>query len=161
MPVTCKNGHKFVVSWNKYQSCQSGCPICQINKVEKEIHEFVISLGVTAERRTKAIINPLEIDIYAPERKVGIEHCGQWWHSEAILNEDPRYTLLLPEKLKEEFRRMKYQHVEKLRACQEKGVRLLTIFGDEWKYKKDIVESIMANALGANKNRIYARNCNI
>jgi GNAT superfamily N-acetyltransferase len=45
--------------------------------------------------------------------------------------------------------------------CLEKGVRLITIFEDEWKHKPNQCKSILLSNLGKYNQKIYARNCQI
>lgn len=49
--------------------------------------------------------------------------------------------------------------MEKTEACQEKGIRLIHIFEDEWYNKRNIVESIILSACGIYKEKIFARKC--
>lgn len=80
-----------------------------------------------------------EIDIYLPKLKFGIEYCGVFWHSDKFLD--------------------KNYHKEKFDIAQRNGIRLVTIFEDEWKYKAEIVENKIRHILGnQSSNKIYARN---
>lgn len=51
----------------------------------------------------------------------------------------------------------KFYHVDKMKACSEKGVRLIQIWDDEWYHKEDIVKSLLSNVLGMPQRKIYAR----
>ena len=43
--------------------------------------------------------------------------------------------------------------------CKDKGIQLITIWEDEWRDKRDIVESMISHKLGASHSpRVYARN---
>lgn len=94
-------------------------------------------------RRDKSVINPLEIDIYLPDLKLGIEFNGTYWHST-------------------EFKDKNY-HRNKSVIALNNGVRLIHIFEYEWEdelTKKKIlylIKSLISNE----NNRIYARNCKI
>jgi hypothetical protein len=44
--------------------------------------------------------------------------------------------------------------------CDNKGIRLIHIFEDEWLYKKDIVKSRLSSIFGYS-NRLYARKCSL
>lgn len=112
------------------------------SKAELEILDFINRIydgQVISGDRTQ--IYPNELDIFVPMRKLAIEYCGLYWHSD---------------KQKE-----KNYHLKKFNACQEKGIKLLTIFEDEWKFKKDIVKHRILNALGINDSSIYARKCEV
>ena len=82
-----------------------------------------------------------ELDIYIPEKNLAIEFNGIYWHSE-------------------EYRDKNY-HYDKYKLCQDNGIKLLTIWEDDWNNKKDIVKSIVLNALNKTPSKIYARKCKI
>jgi hypothetical protein len=46
-------------------------------------------------------------------------------------------------------------------SCAEAGIRLITIFEDEWVNRRDVVESRIKNALGMSERRIFARKCKV
>lgn len=111
---------------------------------EKQVLDFVKSLLPNTEihSNTRKTIPPYELDIYIPSYNLAIEYCGLYWHSD---------------KFKEN-----YYHRNKLRLCQQKGIRLLTIFEDEWINKQLIVQSKIRNLLHQdNQQRVYARNTSI
>lgn len=106
-----------------------------------EIHRYVQSIGFTPVS-TRTVIAPLEIDIYIEEKKFGIEYDSLWWHCEGSGSSYDR-------------------HSKKTAYCNEKGIRLLHIFGDEWDDKNDIVKSMISARLGLSQNRVGARQCSI
>ncbi|NDB85961.1 MAG: tandem-95 repeat protein, partial [Alphaproteobacteria bacterium] len=65
-----------------------------------------------ARQSDKKIIAPYELDIVIPSKKLAIEYCGLFWHSE-YNRPDPNY------------------HANKLKLCGQQGYRLITIFEDE------------------------------
>ena len=92
----------------------------------------------------RKIINPLELDIYIPNKNIAFEYDGLYYHSEQI-NPD------------------KFYHVNKTNICKDKGIRLIHIFEDEWIYNRDIVEERIKYILNVKKDvkKIYARKCEI
>lgn len=72
-----------------------------------------------------------------PELKLGIEYNGLLWHSSKVLDNP-------------------LKDAERYRVARDQGVRLLTIFEDEWLYKKDAVKRTLMSAVGALPT-IYAR----
>ena len=113
---------------------------CNKSKGELEVKKLINSLGVECiSTKRKHNDKRFEIDCYAPQYKIGIEYCGEWWHSEN--NGTPK----------------KY-HQEKMLWCREQGIDLLTIFEHEWLYKKPIIESIIRHKFGKTENRVFARN---
>lgn len=125
------------------------CPGCFPRKIfksqgEQELFDFISSIDSTAVNNFRAHYHEKEIDVYLPEKNIGFEYNGLYWHSESVLeynNKDPK------------------SDYEKYKHFLDKGIRLYQIFEDEWKNKKDIVKSRIKNILGATSNKIYARNC--
>ena len=113
------------------------------SKGEKEVAAFIKSIykGKVIEN-DRNLIAPKELDIYIPEKNFAVEYNGLYWHSEA----GDCYS---------------DYHLEKTEKCNEKGVRLLHIYDNEWRDKKEIVQSMIASALGVYKRKIYARNCEL
>lgn len=126
-------------------------PICKVcypgdirykSDQELEILEYIKSIYsdhiISGERR---LISPYEIDIYIPQLQIGIEYCGLYWHSEKSGNKSWNY------------------HARKHNAAGAKNVRLITIFSDEWIYRKDVVKQYLKVLLKLESNSIYARKC--
>lgn len=116
----------------------SGCPTCSTtgpSKAEREILSWVENLGIKCVANSKAIIGPLELDIYIPSRNIAIEYNGAYWHS---------------------FHDKQY-HLIKTQRCEELGIRLIHI----WEHERDnlIMRSIIANAVGVSDVTIGARQC--
>ena len=105
---------------------------------EKQICEFLEN-NVAIEKNNRNILNGEELDIYIPSKKLAIEFNGLYWHSD--LFKDKNY------------------HLNKTLACEEKEIRLIHIFEDEWTNKKEICKSIINSALGIYEQKIFARKC--
>jgi DNA-directed RNA polymerase subunit RPC12/RpoP len=140
----CPNNHEYEVSWSNWISRGSRCTKCSLSGTsiqENDLFAFVFSICGDAIRFDRKIINPYELDIVIPSKKVAIEYCGLYWHSE-IMGKDRDY------------------HVNKRKMCEDSGYLLITIFEDELINKRDIVfsrlKSILDNSL---LNKIYARKC--
>lgn len=111
---------------------------------EKEVVQFLESIYKgPILTNVKNIIYPYELDIFVPDKNFAIEYCGLYWHSEFSGGKN------------------KYYHFEKYLKCKEKGIKLLTIFSDEWVNKKEIVKNIILNNLIDNRERIFARKTEI
>ena len=124
-----------------------GCPVCGhiISNCESEIFEFVKSLvGEDKVRHNvKYVINPLELDIFVPDKNIAIEYNGLRWHSE-------------------EFQKDKNYHLNKLNECNEKGIRLIQIFEDEYVNHKEIVLGKIKHLMKMDKlPKIMARKCSV
>lgn len=113
------------------------------SREEKEVLDFVKSIysGEVIEN-DRSIISPYELDIYIPEKKVAIEFDGIYWHSDA--NE-----------IGADY------HSMKTRMCEEKSIRLIHVFENEWNLKQEIVKDRLINILGMCQDRIYARKCTV
>lgn len=121
-------------------------PVCfecnpKESKGQLELFEFIKQIAPNALLSNRKVISPLELDIYVPSAKLGIEYDGLYWHSE--LHRNQNYLSA------------------KVRACDKAGVKFMSIFSDEWRDKKHIVESMILHRLNAVQARIGARECSI
>ena len=127
----------------------SPCTLCcefkpgqTTSAAETEIFNLISSFGVRCEQGNRKIIYPKELDIWLPDLNIAIEYCGLYWHSEQkILDSD--------------------YHLSKLNSCQELGIRLITIFEDEWINKRDIVISRLKYIVKRQTEMLYARKCKV
>lgn len=143
-PWNCKQCGKDFIS-----SCDNGSvPICNHCEPKGTIHEIVYkqlldNLGVDYRFRYRELPSGKEIDVFVPDKMLGLEVCGLYWHSTA------------------NFRYAKPNHVSKTNECDDHGIKLLTIFDDEMynPIKKRIVLNKIKSNLGKVTRKIYARNC--
>lgn len=106
-----------------------GCPNCAdvgTSKAQKEILEFVKSLGVSAVDRHR-LGNGKEVDILLPDCNIAIEYNGLYWHSEEFIPKD--------------------YHFCKRQYCEENGLQLIQIFEDEWVHKRHAVEAYILRTI--------------
>lgn len=106
---------------------------------EIEIGIFLDSLNINFEKRNRSILDGLELDYFLPEYNLAIECNGLYWHNEL-------------------FKSKKY-HINKTIKCRSKSIDLLHIWEDDWKYKKDIIKSIIKNKLNITDDKIWSRKC--
>lgn len=141
--VICPKHGAFWAVPNNHIANHSGCPKCAspISKWEQDVADTIASLGVQVEQSNRGILHGHEIDIFLPQYNIGIECDGLRWHNEQY--------------------RDKNYHLDKTNECNERGVRLIHIFEDEWCFKKDIWVSMLKNMLHLTENKIYARKCKI
>lgn len=59
----------------------------------------------------RTTIHPLELDIVSHKKKIAIEYCGSYWHSD--IHKPSNY------------------HINKLELCESKGYRLITVFDSD------------------------------
>ena len=140
----CDNGH---YSHRRLDALKHGgrCKYCNISSSvgEKEVQDFIYDLVEgQCEFNDKRIIYPYELDIIVHHKRLAIEYCGVYWHSETN-------------------KRYENYHLNKLNMCNEQGYDLITIFEDEWENKKDIVKERLKHKLGISKSKIGARKCEV
>lgn len=136
--VECKTQLRRSLHVLRYSS---RCPACAgtDSKPQLEIYEFVRTLSPDAILSDRRVIAPMELDVLVPSKQFAIEHNGLYHHSEIF--KDRNY------------------HLRKLAACQTKNVSLLNVYGDDWHFRRPIVESMIRHRLGVTPNRVVARNC--
>lgn len=118
------------------------------SKAEKEIQEFIESFGLKTEKYivgNNHEIKRFEIDIYIPEKKIGIEYNGIYYHSKNGKNTKSS---------------IKY-HYNKSKNALLNGIELIHIWEDQWMNQKDLIKSILCARLGVlnTNDKIYARQC--
>lgn len=108
---------------------------------EDEIAKFLDQHNITYQRNNRKLIAPQEID-FLIEGQLAIEFNGLYWHSE-IAGEKHRLY-----------------HQQKMKACADKNVTLITIWDDEWSERTQICQSVILNLLNKNQ-KIPARKCTL
>lgn len=121
-------------------------PVCfhcrpKDSKAQLEIFDFVKSHTQDAILSDRNIIAPKELDIWVPSRRLAIEYNGLYYHSEKFLDES--------------------YHQQKLDVCKANSVTLLSIYEDEWRDKRDIVEGMILHRLGKPSRTLNARSLKI
>ena len=136
--------------FNTYINANMKCSICNpteikyISKEEQEVFDFISSLDSKCYQSDRSIINPYEIDIIIPDKKIGVEYCGLYWHSEISSGRGKNY------------------HKNKLIKMKEKGYKLITIFSDEWIKNKENIKKHLSYIIGTtNIEKINARSCEV
>lgn len=114
------------------------------SKKENEIFEFIKKRNLTIEHGNRNILNGKELDIFLPSKQIAIEYNGLRWHSE-------------------EFGRNKWYHLNKTLECNNKGIKLIQIFEDEYVEHKDVVLNKISHILGIQQYlpKIMGRKCRI
>ena len=125
-----------------------GCPSCNntFSIGEMEIYQYLCEIlgKENVVLHDRSILNGKEIDIYIPNKNIGIEYNGLYWHSE-LNGKD------------------KWYHVNKLNECNDKGIRLIQIFEDEYVYNKELVLRKIEHILNIERlcPKIMGRKCTI
>jgi len=147
--VIAHNDHNFEINSNllcsrlglEKEICTVCNPINSKSSIHLEISEFLKSIDVSFSENNRVQIKPLEIDFYLSEYNLGIELNGLFWHSDVYKNDN--------------------YHLNKTIIANNKNIKLLHIFEDEWINNKLIIMSMIKNKVGLIKNKIYARKCYI
>ena len=143
--ITCKTHGDFWQTPHVHLEGH-GCPKCgNISSVyETEIADYIRGMGEIVKERDKEVLKPREIDIFLPLKNIAFEYDGLIWHSE-------------------KFGKNKNYHLKKTIECQNKGIKLIHIFEDEYLEHKEIVLNKLSHILGNDvyKKKIYARKCTV
>lgn len=104
---------------------------------EMALHDFCKEIAPDDDwqHTNRSLINPFELDIVNHTKRIAIEYCGIYWHSETFMGRGRSY------------------HSDKRKRCEEKGYKLFTVFESDDMQK---VYSLIKTAVGKNQ-RIYAR----
>ena len=151
--LKCKKGHIYKQLVSNHISLQTGkrrsiCPVCSSHrsKTELEIEEYIQFLGFNTEHKKWTVSkNPrryLETDIYIPEKNIGIEYNGSYFHK------------TLP---KDKYSRERMYHQNKYFDCQQLGIRLISIFEPDWRDRKEKIKQYFKDLLLPVQTKIYAR----
>ena len=149
-PFRCKKCDEKFYDWlnnNQIPSCPTCFPVkTGQSKAETELYNFIDSfLECEIIRNDQSVLGGRkELDIYIPKKNVAIEFNGIYWHSEKSGGKHKNY------------------HLEKTLLCEDRGVKLIHIFENEWVLKQDIVKNRLRHILGNSKlDTLYARNCRV
>ena len=135
--LECEKGHE----WSPFAYAIGGCPRCAqsalVSKQEQSLVDFVCSLIGKSRVRTSVrdVIHPKELDIYVPSRGVAVEFNGTYWHSE-------------------ENGKHRDYHFDKWLSCKDKGVTLISVWEDDWLYRRSVVENVLKSILLPNEHSL-------
>jgi len=121
------------------------CPSCDASgsKAQSELLSWIESLGYVAKSNVVGIVGGRQqIDIFVPEKMLGIEYNGLYWHSE-------------------QAGRDSFYHARKTARCTALGIRLMHVFEDDWRDRRPIVESLIRHRLGLTPRKVSARECEL
>ena len=144
--IRCKCGEDYTIPSEtfKYRLRTFGgtCSDCLgIQRGQSLAEKEVAALLPGSKTNILGVIPPYELDIFSEEHNLAVEYCGIYWHSEKAGKD-------------------KHYHRRKLDLCRAQGIRLITIFEDEWINNPSLVASMLNNAKGSSR-RIHARQCTV
>lgn len=137
--IMCNKNHVYTTKFRQVFYYGQLCPQCGVSSLEKSVLDFMESLNIKPIIHDRQTIKPFELDIRIDN--LAVEMAGLYWHSSLL--KDKSY------------------HVKKLKACAANNIRLLTIYQDEWDFKKPIIKSILKHHLNLITKKISARKCQI
>jgi hypothetical protein len=109
------------------------------SSLELDLMNWLSSHGIKFEHKSR-ILKDIEIDIFIPDKNIGIEINGLYWHSE-------------------EYKDKNY-HLNKTSRAAKLGIHLIHIFEDQILERNDQVKNFILSKV-KDSNRIYARDCEI
>lgn len=115
-----------------------GCPTCNPQGVSY-LELLLISHFPEASHRDKSL--GLELDLFWPNQRLGVELNGSYYHSTKF--KDPDY------------------HLNKTLRCRDAKVQLLHFWGNEVLDKTDLVVWMIKSRLGQASIRVGARKCQV
>lgn len=106
---------------------------------QRSVFEFVRDIlgKKSVLYNNKKAIKPKELDIYIPTKNIGIEYNGLYWHTEKYVG--------------------KNSHYEKMKLANQNGIKLISIFADEWQEKEKQVKNFLKSVLGVSERIVGAR----
>lgn len=110
------------------------------SSVEKKVCEWLDSIGVEYKKNDRTILRPKEIDVWIPEKNLGIEVNGVYWHSDKFAH--------------------RKQHLEKTEAVESVGGQLLHFWDLEIENRFEIIQSMVLSKLGLT-DRLFARDLKV
>ncbi len=135
--------YQFYYRLNSNLSICTNCyPISDNSSIKQiEIFNFINeNYNGCIIQNDRTIVSPYEIDVYLPDLNIGFEFNGIFWHSDKF--KDDNY------------------HYKKNKMAIDNGIKLYTIWEDDWNIKRDICKSFILNKLsksikiGARKTEI-------
>lgn len=142
----CDQGHKF---WKrldviKHRQGSINCPTCKKSGGEKWLqHLLETHYDKKVIYNYRKLLDGQEVDVYLPDINLAIEFNGLYWHSESQGKD-------------------KYYHYNKWKTCHDQGIRLITVWEDDFYNKKDILEKVILYKIGVSKsNKVPARKTHV
>lgn len=133
----CPKGHEYRMKPNS-RTTGRNCPLCQQpwSVAEKQVLGFVKEKlpEVTVLENDKSLFSDhMELDIYVPGLKLGIEFNGEYWHDVT------------------QFPEAAGRHERKQEVCDRAGIRLVVVWEKDWKENQIRVERALGRILKGQK----------
>lgn len=136
----CNKYVKFYMSgYNKF--CDTHAIGYNTSSIETEVYDFLLSLNKNIIRNDRTILSGKEIDFYFPCNNIGIEFNGCLWHSTFCTQKAKTY------------------HLDKRIEALNNNVTLYTIWEDDWRFKQNIIKSIIKSWFNIYDLSVHINNC--
>jgi hypothetical protein len=135
---------KTLQAFERGSRCYKCYPVSKSNW-ELNVYEYVKTICSDVVSGNRVVLSPKEIDVYVPSKKFGIECHGLYWHSEGSLKGVSD----------------RHETINKIVSAFGSGIRLIQLFEDEWRDKREICESLILHRLGFTPTKIFARKCKL
>lgn len=126
----------------------AGCPQCAREATsstgEREVADWLASIGVKIVRNDRTTLDGFEIDIFIPSQNIGIEFQGAYWHHADRL-QHPR------------------MHEVKALRADKTGVQIIAVWDYDWSTRPQFIKSMMLHRLRIDdgQKKISARSCTV
>jgi len=140
--ITCKIHGEFVQTPNMHVNESQGCPQCA--RVGPSAGQLEVA-SLLAQHTSVIVGHKLgrfELDVFLPEHMLAIEYHGLVWHSTKYQKDITR-----------DFKKHK--------LASEHGIRVIHLYADEWRFKKDLFSSLLLSAIGHQYKRVFARSLSV
>ena len=146
----CDCGKKITVLYsNLMQGKSTQCGECSgaISSKEIEIKQYIETFyhGEIKQSYRPKFNSMMELDLYLPEKGIAIEYNGSPFHSSI----NGAY-----------FNKQKEYHYNKFMQCKQNGIRLISIFDQDYIKKKEIIFQFLKNTIG-DRTKIGARKLHV
>jgi L-amino acid N-acyltransferase YncA len=113
-----------------------------VSVINEDIFYWIKKFYPTAKHRVEG--NYSSITVLIPEIKLGIK----------LIDITQNHELSALPKFKKD-------NLNNTLTAYNNGIRLITIFSDEWEYRNSQVKNFLKSAMGVYEHRVYARKCEI
>lgn len=128
-----KCGHIFKTDLRRDIKCPKCFYVNRFSSFETIYKDFLKSINIPFDENKK-VLPQYELDIYCPDKKIGFEFNGAYWHS--VDKKGRNY------------------HSDKTKAFNNEGIKVYHF----WDYQNtDLIKSVMKAKLGLSENVAYAR----
>lgn len=132
--------------WERYGVTNIGFinPLNFRSKYEIFLENYIKHLGFHVECNKRWPDKKYEIDVFIPEKNIGIEVHGTYWHCLGVNAKTTDY------------------HLEKYTEARDNGIYLIQLFTNELEGSfLELTKRMLCTKLGINRTKIYARDCTV